>query len=522
MKNKKILFIGLIIILTSFLYMPKVFGVAASISLKASNNNPTVGDSVTITATAVAGGFNLTLSGNGQTKQIVGQTDKTDNVSKSTSITFTPTEAKTYTFKLTGDYTDFYKDDATTVNKEVSVTVKAKAVEQPKTETPATTTEKPTTTETPKTTEEPKQEQPKTVEEPKQEQPKTVEEPKKQEEPNFTDTNKTMYASKGINLRSSWSTSSSATYIEKGTELNITATSTNTVNGYVWYRVSYNGQTKYVASYLLTSTKPEEEKKSNNCNLKSLSVGANELIPAFSSNVTSYTVQVAKDTKKLEIKAEPEDAKATVSIKGNEQLKEEGESLATVSVSAEDGTTKIYEIKVEKIAEEKQALGLQSLKIIGSNIDSKFKTSTYNYEINIEPEVTDLKIDAIANDETATVEILGNENLQEGENIITIIVSSKDGTEKVTYQIKANKKAKTVETVAETVTVKTDNSKMLIYMGVGVIILIALIIVVVYTIKHRNKDYYEEEQLERPDELPEKKIEKNNEQSELRKKGKHF
>ena len=58
---------------------------------------------------------------------------------------------------------------------------------------------------------------------------------------------------------------------------------------------------------------------------------------------------------------------------------------------------------------------------------------------------TDEEIEAIANDESATVEILGNEELKEGENIITIIVSANEGEEQVTYQIKANKVAKTME-----------------------------------------------------------------------------
>ena len=46
MKNKKILVIGLIVILISILYMPKIFATVASVSLKASNNNPNAGESV--------------------------------------------------------------------------------------------------------------------------------------------------------------------------------------------------------------------------------------------------------------------------------------------------------------------------------------------------------------------------------------------------------------------------------------------------------------------------------------------
>ena len=298
-----------------------------------------------------------------------------------------------------------------------------------------------------------------------------------------------MYATGDINLRSSWSTSSAATKIKKGTELTVTATSTKTVNGYVWYRVSYNGQTKYVASSLLTAVKPEDETKSNNSNLKALSIEGTTIFPTFSPNVTSYTVQVAKDIQQLNVNAVAEDEKATISIKGNEQLKE-GENLITVSVSAEDGTVKIYEINVERLPEETKVLGLKTLKIDGTDIDKRFKTEVYNYEIKVEEDVSKLKIEAIPNEETAIVEILGNDEIVEGENIITIMVSSQGGNEKITYQIKANKEIKE-EHIANTEE-ETNNfpSKVLIYIGAGLAVVIALIIVVVYTIKHRNQEQY--------------------------------
>ncbi len=106
-------------------------------------------------------------------------------------------------------------------------------------------------------------------------------------EPKFTSTSKTVYTTTEVNLRSSWSTSSSATKVGKGTELKLTGTSTEKVNGYVWYRVTYNGQIKYVVNNLVTEKKPEE--KSNNTNLKTLSIENVELSPVFSADVLQYT-----------------------------------------------------------------------------------------------------------------------------------------------------------------------------------------------------------------------------------------
>jgi len=43
--------------------------------------------------------------------------------------------------------------------------------------------------------------------------------------------------------------------------LTLTGTSTETIGGYTWYRVTYQGTTKYIASSLITNTKPKEDDK---------------------------------------------------------------------------------------------------------------------------------------------------------------------------------------------------------------------------------------------------------------------
>lgn len=453
--------ISLVIIITIILLASKVYAASANLSVSASS--VTVGDTITITISGNAASWNLELSGatTGNMADVT-STGENENITMGT-YTYKTTQEGDVTFKLKGVVSN---SDYTKKNIDVTKTITVKAKQ---------TTPDPTPTPEP--------------------EPTPTPEPEKPTEPTFTDTNKTMYSTGNINLRTSWSTSSSATSIEKGTELNVTGTSTEKINGYVWYRVSYNGQTKYVASSLLTSTKPEEETKSDNANLKSLVVENFDIIPNFSSDVTEYTLDVTSEVNELTIKAEPEDSKATVTIKGEKELKE-GENTVIISVDAEDGTTKLYEIKVTK--KEETVFGLTSLKIKDANIE--FKPDVYNYSINIKSDVDILEIQAVASEEGATVEITGNEELKEGENIITIIVSSKDGEKKATYQIKATKEAVKEEKTPRNV---QSNSKIYIYAGIGAVALIALIIVIVYTVKHRNED--DSEKFEGfPDELPEK------------------
>ena len=453
--------ISLVIIITIILLASKVYAASANLSVSASS--VTVGDTITITISGNAASWNLELSGatTGNMADVT-STGENENITMGT-YTYKTTQEGDVTFKLKGVVSD---SDYTKKNIDVTKTITVKAKQ---------TTPDPTPTPEP--------------------EPTPTPEPEKPTEPTFTDTNKTMYSTGNINLRASWSTSSSATSIEKGTELTVTGTSKEKVNGYVWYRVSYNGQTKYVASSLLTSTKPEEEKKSDNANLKSLVVENYDIIPNFGSDVTEYTLDVTNEVTELSIKAEPEDSKATVTIKGEKELKE-GENTVIISVDAEDGTTKLYEIKVTK--KEETVFGLTSLKIKDANIE--FKPDVYNYSVNIKSDVDILEIQAIASEEDATVEITGNEELKEGENIITIIVSSKDGEKKATYQIKVTKEAVEEEKTPRNV---QSNSKIYIYAGIGAVALIALIIVIVYTVKHRNED--DSEKFEGfPDELPEK------------------
>lgn len=337
-------------------------------------------------------------------------------------------------------------------------------------------------------------------------------EQEKEKEPSFRSTNQTVYATGDINLRSSWSTSSSATRVSKDTEMTLTGTSSEKINGYIWYRVSYNGQTKYVASSLVTTTKPEDEDEKTNANLKSLEVEGFSISPSFSASTLEYTMQVEMDTEKLKVNAQAESEKATVKIEGNETIVE-GENIVKVIVTAEDGTTtKTYTIKVTK---QEKVFGLKSLNIKDTDISDMFKTDVYEYSINIK-NIDQLDIEAVATEEDATIEILGNENLQEGENIITIIVTSKDEKNTITYQIKATKLLVTEQQTEA----KTIDKMSIIYAVVGGLALIALVIVVIYTIKHRKQnmyynneddfDYYPENSEEKdeyyPEDLPEKKV----------------
>lgn len=448
---------------------------AASASLDVPSS-VTEGDTITAKIVGRAEQWNLTLKANGTTiANSNNLTNEGSEIAISATGTYKTTAKGTVLFTLTGDYSytsgNTVKTDEVNISK--TVTVNAKPATNPGGSTGGSTGGNnggSTTTVT---------------------------------EPKFTSANKTVYATGDINLRSSWSTSSSATKVSKGTELKLTGTSSQKVNGYVWYRVTYNGQTKYVSRDLITETKPEENtEKSNNTNLKTLTIEGVELTPAFSTDVTEYSAKLANYTEsRLKINAEAEDSKSTVKIEGNEEIKI-GENVISVTVTAEDGTTKVYKITITN--EEKEGLGLSSLVIKGVELKN-FSPSKFNYEIEFK-ELDQLEIEAIANEEGATVEIVGNENLTElGEHIITIIVTSADGEQIATYTITANKLA--VEEAKQELDIKS----ILICAVIALVVLVAIIILIVRYVKGNSNaeiDYVYNDNLDNKED--EELIEKEN------------
>ena len=174
-----------------------------------------------------------------------------------------------------------------------------------------------------------------------------------------------------------------------------------------------------------------EEKKSSEATLKELLVAEGEISPEFNGNVAVYKLNVPNEVTSLNITATPVDSKAKVTIEGNENFVV-GENKVTIKVIAEDGTTKEYIINV---ARKRTNLLMQLLKITYIDKDGNVKeieiSPTFNPSIleykldDISYLVNSLYIEAKANLEGATIEISGNDNLQEGENVITIKLTMK-------------------------------------------------------------------------------------------------
>ena len=212
------------------------------------------------------------------------------------------------------------------------------------------------------------------------------------------------------------------------------------------------------------------EQKSDNNYLRFLEIKNVDIEPEFDKKTTEYYVVVDLSVDELEITATAEDSNATVKISGNTQL-EEGENTIIIVVTAEDSTERTYKIIVTKTDNaELVNANLKSLYVKGFEIYPTFSSKIYKYNLTINEKIYSLEILAEAENENATIEIKGNNQLKEGNNTITITVTAEDGITKREYSINTFISSLTVE-------VKEENKlPALIAMGIGVLIALILLI----------------------------------------------
>ena len=254
--------------------------------------------------------------------------------------------------------------------------------------------------------------------------------------------------------------------------------------------------------------------KSSNNYLKNISTSLGTLSPTFNRSQTSYILSFPYDfdyktLEKISINAVKEDTKEKVEGTGVKEVKI-GTNVYNLLVTAENGETRTYVIKLIKpeISEDKN-MRLATLKLTyidGSGksvelpLDKTFNAETFEYSLNAESTVKSIKIDTTLpkGSEGIKVSVSGNEDLQDGENVITItLVNENDDTEKpkkTIYTVKVNRAAAvTAETAimepAEKTPEKKVNIKLMIGIILGIILLLIIILIILLIIsKKQSKD----------------------------------
>lgn len=177
--------------------------------------------------------------------------------------------------------------------------------------------------------------------------------------------------------------SKSFTYSAKATT---TGTITCSLNGARYTDMSSDGWQSVGASTITIKVSepvkvPPKQLSADN-NLKSLSVDGQEISPAFNKDVLEYKLTVDEVVEKLNIKADVNDSKASVSGVGEVNLAN-GENTFEIKVTAENGNEKVYRliVTVEDQHPISTKLGKNNLTVVKKNNDLIEKLDGYEEQV---------------------------------------------------------------------------------------------------------------------------------------------
>lgn len=513
---KKFLKISTIIaiILSMLMICNSTYAASTSyVKITASSQEVNVGDTVNVTVTVYSGSWGINISSGGleavsDTTGMAGQTSTQGNATSSKTYIFKANSAGSYNVSITGDITDYDTDENIPINnKSVTITVKEKEETKP---------ENPGDGDNNNQNENPGDNGNNNQNENPGDGGNNNENTNPQEpEQTFTETNKIMYVKSdctSLNLREG----PDKTYKSIGALKTNEKITVIAIGSKGWYKVrTENGVEGYVAGNYLTDEEPEKKNESSIATLSSIKVTPGNLNETFSKNNLSYTMTVEADVDSINVTATPTDDKAKVTVTGNTGLTTGTGNEIIIKVVAEDGiSTKTYKIKVTKLASEdedpniieeleEKKLGLSSLNIEELKISPEFKSNVYEYKATLtDKTIEKLIVNAVATFEDSKVEITGADEIKDGENVITIIVTSANGEETVTYQVIVDKKEEIVIAKVEPKE-KEDSLQNIIIALIAAIAIVALILIFIL-IKRKEKgkpvSFYEDGDYNEPEE----------------------
>ena len=182
--------------------------------------------------------------------------------------------------------------------------------------------------------------------------------------------------------------------------------------------------------------KEQENNLQNNTNLDVMRLNVEGINPEFNSQITEYYIIIDEDISNIDVSAIPENINSKVEITGNRSLKE-GLNTIKILVTSQDATNKKeYKIYVTKTRNKEEAnADLETLAVEYNNMVPEFESSITNYTLEVANNVENLNILAIPSNMKSNVNISGNEKINYGKNIVSIVVTAPNGITKKTYKI---------------------------------------------------------------------------------------
>ena len=200
--------------------------------------------------------------------------------------------------------------------------------------------------------------------------------------------------------------------------------------------------------YIINVTEQALDSDADLTNLTITADGQNKaLTPGFTSSNTSYSIIVANDISLVTLSPTLSSVNATYEVMKNDVLDDEditldvGIQTIKLKVTAQDLSEKTYTIQITRQAAAQSSNAyLSSLNLSENGMSPDFDKSKNNYVLTVANNVGNLEINTTPEDPTSGVTIEANGqsifsgdtfNLNEGANVVRIIVTSTDGTKNV-------------------------------------------------------------------------------------------
>lgn len=257
-------------------------------------------------------------------------------------------------------------------------------------------------------------------------------------------------------------TSIDITAVLSDSKASITGTGTKNLNvGDNEFKITVTAEDKTSRDYII-----KVRRLSNNANLATLNVTSDPqgtLTPNFTPTFYNYyTYTYDSKVNSINISATLEDSNAQI-ISGIKEYSS-SDSEANIVTTAEDGTTKTYVIKFSRNKSSDNSL--KSLSIDDYNLNETFTPSQTLYTATVPGTVSEININAIANDSKATVSGTGRYTLNYGTNTIQVRVTAENTATK-DYTITVTRSKKDISTLKDLqingVTIKDFNENKLSY-----------------------------------------------------------
>lgn len=212
---------------------------------------------------------------------------------------------------------------------------------------------------------------------------------------------------------------------------------------------SIGGTSKSLSIKTEVNAKEVEKEKSNDARLKDIKFSQGTMSPAFNPDVTEYTVYGIADTiNSVRITPTCYEGECDFSISGGKSVNgmtvtlNQGKNTVEVEITSESGEQSLtYTFTVIRGETGYNSAKLGSLSFGDYVLTPAFSPDVLEYTISVPNQVNGLIniLKYAAQDENATVNVSGIDNLVEGINTLTITVDSVSGDATNTYKITVNR-----------------------------------------------------------------------------------